>query len=775
MKKRNGCLLSGLVVLLLLFCAGTALWFFLNPNSQAHQAFVQIRDPQSGILTDLNETLPLDVYAEASRPILRLEVYADGVLIAAVNGSGQKILTLSQPWVVSSVGRHVLVARAFFSADEFADSQVVFVDTADLAGLPTQVNVDDLPRGQGVGEVRVGDLAAAAGTSPEQIARLNPGLSAAPEAVIPSGTLVSIPRRANPPPASPAPAIPPPAPDGPGMHPEVPVSSRFDGETHSCTQVSLRWSDAPDESGYLLYRLAPGEDAMTTLARLPANQTTYTDTALNGPGAYHYMLAPQRPSAGSITSMQSISLGPECAPAPAAGMSALRLVMLRIRLNKSFDGIYCYTSLNGSRYERIPADDALLRPSSDDWSVYQLPVQIPSRGAYSLSVPSDGTVDIAMECWGRLGPRSDSLGKYIASHPNSDWDGRELSGWSEVTDPNAPKSYVFNLSYRIARPLNAIDITRIYEGALAPQYVNVPPILDPLSAQVSNIPSPFNVALEWGFGCDPYLYLFDPLGYQCRLSTPRIRWSWFPSGGVTSEMLTGFNIRLEFSQPGKLSRRLPGAQFNLSDGRARELPSLVLPVAYRCGTTVYVTVTARTTQGSSAPSAPLIIRLPECKQNKLRIRINSIVILPSRQTGQLRDDGDICILCDDRRLEVFGSIYLNGYGVGLENFGHGLDVILFGACPATTICVTEGQYSYPDNSRQVPWLFEMDVPHNGTAILTVSLFDYDTENSPDLLCQGSAFIELGPLVDRNFRRRLTVTNDFGEAFCSVNAELQFAP
>lgn len=772
MKKKNSCLVPALLVLLLLLCAGVAVWIFLTSGSPAEQAFVQIRNPQSGVLTDLNETLPLDVYAEASRPILRLEVYADGALIGAVNGSDQKTLTLSQPWVVSSPGRYVLVARAFFSAAEFSDSQVVFVDTADLAGLPVQVNVDDLPRGDAVDEVRVGDLAATAGTSPEEIARLNPGLPAAPEAVIPPGTPISIPRRASLPPAAPAPVIPPPASGGPGMHPDVPPSSRFDGETHSCSQVSLRWSDASDETGYLLYRLAPEEDFMTSIARLPANQTTYTDATIGRPGAYHYLLAPQRPSGGSITSMRSVTLGPECAPASAAGTSSPRLVMLRISLNKSFDGIYCYTSLNGSRYERIPAGDGLLRPSSD-WSVYQLPMQLPNRGAYSLSVPSDGTVDIAMECWGRRGPRSDSLGKYAASHPSADWDGRELSGWSEVTDPNAPKSYVFNLAYRIARPLNIGDIARVYEGALAPQYVNVPPILDALSAQVSDIPAPVNVALEWGFGCDPLLYLYGEGGYRCALYTPRISWSWVPSATVTREMLTGFDIGLEFSQPSDPARRLPGPQINLADRQARALPLLPLPLAYRCGTTVYATVIARTARGSSSPSAPLVIRQPECKQQKLRVRITSIETGPSRQTNQLRDDGDICILCDDRRLEVFGSVYLNGYGVRRESLGHGPDVILFGACPATTTCLLAG--NYVPGSSQLPWLFEMDVPHNGAAILTVSLRDYDTQNSPDLLCQGSAEIQIGPLVDKTFRQVLTVAGDFGEAACRVNAEVQIAP
>ena len=766
MKQRTASLFF-VILLLLLLCGGTAGWLAWRSVQNQPPPFVQIRAPESGALTDLNETLPLMAYAEASRPVLRLEVYADGALIAAANGENNS-LTLVQPWTVTTPGRHVLVARAFFSADDFADSQVVFVDTADLSGLPVTVNVDDLPRGEGVTEVRVGDLASAAGTTPEEIARLNPGLPAAPDAIIPPGTPLNLPRRSDPPPAAP-----PPAPDTPRSDSVALPASRFDGETHACNQISLRWSDTPDETAYLLYRIAVGEDVQTLLATLPANQLTYTDTTVNRAGTYRYLIAPRRPSGSSISDMVSIALGPECEPASSAGMTSLRLAMLRIQLQKSFDGIYCYVSFNGSRYERIPAGEDLLRPS-DDWSVYQLPMQIPSRGQYALQSPEDGTVDIALECWGRRGPGSESLGKYSASHPAEDWDGRELSGWSENTDPIAPKSYVFNLSYRIFRPLNVLDQTQIYAGAIEPQYLNVPPILDPLSRQVSGIPTPTDVALEWGFGCDPLLYLYAEGGYRCAVVTPRLAWSWWASETVTRSMLTGFDVNLEFARRDNPARREPGPQFRV-DGQNQFLSLLPLPLTYRCGATVYITVTARTSQGNSAPSAPLVLHMPECKQDKLRVRITSIELTASGETRQLRDDGDICILCDDRRLEVFGSVYLNGYGVRRESLGHGADAILFGICPASTTCLTAGNYSFDGFSNRIPWLFERDVPHNGSAILTVLLSDYDTQNGPDLLCVGSAEVKLGPLAARNFHQALTVSSDFGEASCRVTAEVTIAP
>lgn len=770
MKKRTGCFISLLLALLLL-CGGAAGWLAWRAAQNQPPPFVQIREPQNGLLTGLNETLPLEVYAEAGKPVLRLEVYADGVLIAAANGQ-ENTLTLAQPWTPLTPGRHVLVARAFFAADDFADSQVVFVDTADLSGVPVSVNVDDLPRGEGVTEIRVGDLASAAGATPEEIARLNPSLPAAPEAVIPPGTPINLPRRSNPPPASP-PAVPLPAPGAPGSDPTAPPASRFDGETHSCSQVSLRWTDSPDETAYLLYRIAPGEDRMSLLATLPANQLTYTDYTPVRAGAYRYLLAPRRPSGSSITDLLTITLGPECAPPPVAGGVALRLAMLRIETEKNLDGLYCYVSVNGSRYERIPAGEELLRPGPG-YLTYQLPLQLPGRGQYDLAVPENGSVELALECWGRRGAISQSLGVYTATHPAADWDGRELFGRSHIPNPDAPKSYIFSLFYHIYRPVSTLDITRIYEGALEPQYLDIPPILDRLSAPVSSIPAPTNVAVEWNWGCDPLLYLQAEGGYRCALSTPRLAWSWWPSETVTRDMLTGFDVNLEFAQQGQPSRRVPGPNFRV-EGNQRFLPLLPLPLAYRCDTTVYVTVSARTMQGNSAPSEPLVVRMPQCKQDKLRVRITSIQIGPGRRTDQVSDDGDICIACDDRRLEAFGSVYMNGYGVRRDSLGHGLDVVLFGACPASTTCLTGGNYSFGEFSERVPWLFEMDVPHNGAVTLTVFLRDYDTQNGPDLLCYGETELQLGPLVDKNFRHTLTVSSDFGEASCLVTAEVSIAP
>lgn len=209
-KRGVGCILTG-ALLVLALCAvagGLALW---RSSNKAPQILVEIKDPQMAMLANLNEALPLVVTAEADAPITRLEVYANGVLIAASNGEGQNTIMLAQTWAPATAGRHVLVARAFVDAENFADSQITFVDALDLSLLPIQVNVDDLPRGDGVTEVSLPDLAAASGTTPDELVRLNPSLS--PAGSIPPGSIVSIPRPASAPPSSAS--VPPPAPGAP--------------------------------------------------------------------------------------------------------------------------------------------------------------------------------------------------------------------------------------------------------------------------------------------------------------------------------------------------------------------------------------------------------------------------------------------------------------------------------------------------------------------------------------------------------------------------------
>ncbi len=49
-----------------------------------------------------------------------------------------------------------------------------------------------------------------------------------------------------------------------------------------------------------------------------------------------------------------------------------------------------------------------------------------------------------------------------------------------------------------------------------------------------------------------------------------------------------------------------------------------VPLIYRCGTAVYITVMVGVTQGNSAPGTSLVWQRPDFSQNKLHVRIISI-------------------------------------------------------------------------------------------------------------------------------------------------------
>lgn len=799
MQNRMGCLL-GSVLLLLLLCAGVAGWFFLQSGSQGTRAFVQIKTPASGGLTGVNESLPLVVYAEASRPVLRLEVYADGALVAAANGD-RHALTLAQTWTPATPGRHVLLARAFFAADDFADSQAVFIDTADLGNVPVQINVDALPRGEGVSEVLVKDLAEAAGTTPEEIARLNPGLPAAPEAVIPPGTPLSLPRRPAPAPEA-APDIPPPAPGAPGSPAPSPASPRFDGETHSCSQISIRWTDAPDETGYRLYRIAPGGDLMELLATQPANTTTYADPFIPRPGTYRYFLAPIRPGGESITSMLAVDIPVDCAPTGTGATTSLRLLLVNLTTQEAYNGVYCYVSINGSRYERIPADPGLLRPTSGDLS-YDLPLQLPSRGIYSLSVPSDGLMRLDGECWGRRGTESLRIGRFSGSHASPEWDGRDLTSEVLALEPRELASLdgqpalaggASFLRYRINPAGARFDLSQIAPGALQSVYLNIPAILDPLEGTDTTIPAPTNLRIVNVASGD----VFPSANPNVDSSVcngplmPMLNWDWRGNAFYAEPDVIAWriNVSIVMDQLRPNAASVPGPSALVvrplgaaSAGRSAGLPAL--PSNYACGGNIRVTVTTITASGASLPSEALFFLQPPCVNlGMVRITVNSITVGPSTRTGELRDDGDICILCADRRMEVFGNIFI-GVRDSAPTFrfnpSHDAGTILSGSCPRATACLTQGRYQWRSGPSIAPWLSEMEIQAStlgsqGEITLTAVLQDYDTENGPDNYCVATHTLQ--PRSNAQWTRineTVILRGGSNEASCEVEILVQGIP
>ncbi|HAX71447.1 MAG TPA: hypothetical protein PK152_13410 [Anaerolineales bacterium] len=762
-----GCLMTGALVLigLCVVAVGFSWW---RLSTREPRILVEISNPQETVIANINEPLPLVVSAEADEPIARLEVYADGALIAASNGDGQNVLLLSQTWTPLTAGRHVLVARAFLTPEQFADSQIKYVDSLDLSLLPVQVNIDDIPRADGITEVAVNDLAAAAGTTPEEIARLNPSL--APGGTVPAGTVISLPRSVPTPGGGGGVPIPAPTPGGPGIAPPTDADPNFEGETHSCSQIAMRWSDSPDETSYRIYRVAPGEMTMSLLATLPADTTTYNDTPITRIGTYRYFLAPVRAGSEGITSMLAVEITPDCSPAGSATTN-LRLSLISLTAQERYEGVYCYVSVNGSRYERLPPGDGLLRATSGDL-YYDLPLQLANRGQYTLSPTTAGLVILEGECWGRRGAESFRVGRFSGSHASPEWDGRDLTSElafepfsvASLNDVPPTAGGANFLRYRIGPATSAYDIGSLYNGVV--QLPNI--MLEPLRRDIPTINPPVNVRIaNRSLGLCDTLPDGDPnIGTAlCEEQIIRsLTWEWSPN--ASGPQATGFMIITSIED--SLSATPAGEGFvnNVNSGDARSAPVPDYSLRWRCGATVRFTVRAITGFGMSAPSQPFEVRLPACRpSSNLLITVDSLTISPSAANGQVLDRGDICILCDDRRFEMFGMIALadNNNSIGMAfPPNHGAGTIAFGLCPHNTVCHNEGTFT--TNSG---WWIEMDYPiTNRPLSFSVSINDYDTEDSIDLFC--TAFAVLPARSAQEWSRAnetVVLQSDFGEATC----------
>lgn len=128
----------------------------------------------------------------------------------------------------------------------------------------------------------------------------------------------------------------------------------------------------------------------------------------------------------------------------------IQIEAFSLEVDKAYDGVYCYLSLNGSPMERVPSDGHLEGLGENRWGI-----ETWAAGDRSRVVPlaeDASAFDLEATC---LGYRSSSyggdvfdLGTLTARHAETEWDGRDLEqtatgegGW-------------FRVSYRIHPPIH---------------------------------------------------------------------------------------------------------------------------------------------------------------------------------------------------------------------------------------------------------------------------------------------------------------------------------
>ncbi len=698
-RSRFKALIIGLSVLLALLVASVAYLLFGTDRFALHPV-VTLRVPTLSDLAEIRQPLVVQATAEHPQGITRSELYADGALVA-VQGStfndGSNPLLFGQAWTPLTQGRHILMVRAYTAKGLFSDSNVVPMRVFNVLTRGTRFPVDSWPRPTDAPLPSLEEVAKRTGVSLEDLVRANPALSGFDSrAPLPAGTFLTVPRTLAvlPPDQTPisggATVILPTTP-----LPGTPAAPQSVQATLDCTSVALTWQDSAAESGYVVYRLGPGDTHINLVATLAANTTSYAGP-VSGLGEYRYQVAAASNGLEGLSLMAVASTPASCAPpALPAGTTNLVISLSALETATLYDGVYCYFSFDGNPYERLPQSDfALFVPEAGNPNRYNLQAQLPASGQIVLvGHTADAPVSIGAECLGRSGPSTDSLGSIAASSTAAEWNNSELEA-SLSANPRliaslgaapaaAPAS--FRLRYRIGPNTPADRVGALDPGAVLNPDLLLNPALavtDPASPSVDlvevlpidlttldpalllppytispSIPAPANLRLANRLS-DVCATLPSNTSASERLvcqtiGIPGLAWDWSGVGPFTEASINGYRVQASLLDPvGGGERPLwirdisPGAQKSLA------LPGEGLP----CGATIAYSVSAVAGELNSFRSAQVTQTTPRCDGlATVTITLTSLSTSPLSPTGEL-SDAQSCASCTDDVLEIGGAL-----------------------------------------------------------------------------------------------------------------------
>lgn len=465
-----GCLLVLVLLLILLGVGGGLVATQLQPPDVIGLQ-VRINAPQSGEMAEVNRPVSVDASASYAAGLTRLELYVDGALVAVqqLQATNPSALNLARDWSPRNAGRHILVARAYGVDNTKADSPIAYLDVVNLVDPTVHVTPQDIPQIPDTTHPSLNQLSQGLNIPLTELQRANPGLSGTnPNAPLPPDTPLDLPRSPAPPPAPGTPEFTPSG-DDPGAVPPVPLPGTPTAPTSlnvvaDCTYAQLTWADSPDEEQYVIYRLGPSDVALNSMATLPQNSTSFRET-LSEPGVYRYQVAAVRGGLEGATPMAAANTPDSCVPpAPVPGTANLMLTLITLQTDTPQDHAYCYLSVDGATYERVPAGDfAYLTADSSDarhlrYNLGRQPAGLaPNRGQIPLFTHSaDAPVTLNADCMGG----GSSMGTLALSIPREQWDG---------TIRQADSAH-WHLRYRIGSNTPAFrtaDLERLFPGVTA--------------------------------------------------------------------------------------------------------------------------------------------------------------------------------------------------------------------------------------------------------------------------------------------------------------------
>jgi hypothetical protein len=434
---------AGVAFAALLVAAGLMVYLRLPELSQlvppgSTGIVVNIQSPMNGEAIDPAGITTVEAEALGGRPLTSLQLWIDGVLSGASQPAGGPSEHLSTYWAwTPSPGQHILVVSATDEQGRQGTSDPVVVFAADPSGGGLRTYAA-LP-----GET-LGEIAGKLGVPPEALAASNPDLD--PYAALPGGAPVDVPA---PGPAAPV-SFPPgptgsgeggPAPAAPGKlsawlslrgaSASAPPAPALAAAADGCDVKLTITPSGPGAVGIFVYRFDGGSASFHRIAALgpgdPGSPFVYVDPAAYGPRMYYAAAFNAAGESDSAPAGVTVS-DPDCEPADPV---AARLSGLILTPTETLDRAYCYLSIDGGAWTRLPTGDGTF--------VY------PLDGVFDFSpfvgpLPASG-VTLRTQCWGWRGGTLVELGE--AGGPRLNPGGMlalhgpafEIGGLLDISDP----------------------------------------------------------------------------------------------------------------------------------------------------------------------------------------------------------------------------------------------------------------------------------------------------------------------------------------------------
>jgi hypothetical protein len=442
---------------------------------------------------------PVVVFAEARNPagIARVELWVNGEKTAVQDNPNPDALypfQSSQAWVANGAGQYLAVIKAVDGGGAVGQSDPVLIEVGERT-------LGSDPPLEGDYVVQEGDtwdsIAEGLGTTPDELRARNPdvdeplpgttlftppldeGDAAGETAGAPMpGEVADVPH-VDPPGAPPAPIgeAEEAEPDASGelfglrlpggllcmLRPEVcrtPTDGipepfpRPDGvsagDSEGVCGVDVFWYDnSENEDGFRVYRFSSRPRFRMDLLEMlgpsagSGGRLRYTDTAPPR-GDFFYAVAAYN-AGGETWSAPSPTHTSEGCRTEFVGLAAV-VEALSMETADGYDRLYCYASLADAPFERVPHGAlSFITRGAAGWDIASYFAGENKRPVYVYG----DNLNIAVECMGWQGEELINLGRFTASHPREEWDGRLFN----VTSGTGG----FSAVYRINEGYETID------------------------------------------------------------------------------------------------------------------------------------------------------------------------------------------------------------------------------------------------------------------------------------------------------------------------------